>query len=145
MGLADLLDINSLGGKDLLRLLVGREIGVGAFRNVYTLQGRPDVVLKIEMGSYDFCNIREFDLWEAAIDAGQSHWLAPVLGLSPSGTCLLMARTQPVNKLPQFIPEWLTDTKPENWGLYEGRVVCHDYGSHLALERGITKKVKRVS
>lgn len=145
MNIEELLPLAGHVHKDLLRLLIGKKIGGGASRQVYELRNNPELVLKIEDGSYDFGNIHESELWDNVSHTKYAKWLAPVHAISPCGTCLLMARTEPVAKsqLPKFVPEWLTDLKQENWGLYKGRVVCHDYGFSLAISTGLTNKVRR--
>lgn len=40
------------------------------------------------------------------------------------------------------MPVFLTDFKPENFGLLNGRVVCHDYGNHLLHERGMSTAMR---
>lgn len=131
--------------KDIFRLLVGNKIGGGCYRDVYELTLNPELVIKIEQNSYRFHNILEYELWKALRRTDQAKWLAPVKAISPCGTCIIMARTQPVpaDLLPKFVPAWLTDIKPDNWGWYKDRAVCHDYSINLITQRGVDKKVIR--
>ena len=66
--------------------------------------------------------------WSA--DKEMKSWLAPCEAISPCGTVLLQGRTQPIPKehYPKRLPKFFTDTKRSNFGLLEGRIVCHDYG-----------------
>lgn len=145
MLISTLLESTDAATNDLLRLLVGDHLGRGCSRHVFALRHNDSMVIKIERSSYDFQNIREHDLWEWASINAAREWLAPVKCISPCGTCLLMARTEPVavSQLPVFVPDWLTDTKPDNWGRLGDRVVCHDYGFHTAFVSGIGNKVRR--
>lgn len=145
MEISDLLNVTHTVQKDLLRMIIGKEIGAGASRRVYELRHNAEYILKVEEGSYDFGNVLENELWNTVSYTDFAKWLAPVESISPCGTCLIMARTEPVPKdqLPKFVPDWLTDIKQSNWGLYKGRVVCHDYGLNMSMQNGVTKKVRR--
>ena len=43
---------------------------------------------------------------------------------------VIQSRTFPMrpNERPNVVPKWLTDIKDDNWGLLNGKPVCHDYG-----------------
>lgn len=116
---------------DLFRVICGRELGFGEGRTVYECDIRPDLVIKIETPSHSFQNQGEWRFWnDWRHDADMRTWLAPCEAISPCGTVLLQQRTQPIPRehYPKRLPQFLTDTKRSNFGLLEGRIVCHDYG-----------------
>lgn len=123
--------------KDLLRLVCGFDpIGSGAFRAVYPHLQRPDLVVKVEVNAGAFQNVNEWTLWEwCQYDKKISRWLAPCVAISSCGTILLQRRTEParLSDFPASIPAFLTDTKRANFGVLDGRLVCHDYGMVRAL------------
>jgi hypothetical protein len=47
-------------------------------------------------------------------------------------------------KWPTALPAFFTDFKRENFGFIDGRFVCHDYGTTLLMERGMTKAMRKV-
>ena len=74
----------------------------------------------------------EWEVWLSTEEGSEAEkWLAPCICISPTGRFLIQQRTQPLLKYPDKIPSFLADTKPENFGSYEGRVVTHDYGTTL--------------
>lgn len=124
-------------------LLLGERLGYGQNRIVYECGFDPSLVVKVELGTTHRQNFAEWQLWtvvsEAATDSeGDARrrfkelqrWLCPVVRLSEYGGFLVMRRTQPIPeaKLPKRMPAPLFDFKPANFGLLDGRVVCHDYG-----------------
>lgn len=116
---------------DFFRLFAGDVIGTGLYRTVYECPVCPDLVIKVEIESRSFQNVLEWETWEYNSEYKPvARWLAPCVAISPCGSVLLMKRTTPVpaDKFPRTLPAFITDTKRSNFGLYEGRVVCHDYG-----------------
>lgn len=125
--------------------LLGEEIGGGRDRTVYGCRFDPSVVVKVELTLDARQNYADWLLWETVKDALASGpnrdvrrrfeeiqaWLAPCLYLSSGGSFLLMRRTTPIPAnypLPGRVPYFLFDLKRSNFGLLDGRVVCHDYG-----------------
>ncbi len=132
-------------------LFVGPELGRGVFRVVHAHALERRHVLKFEAGTnQSFCNVREWTLWETVAYNPQFReirkWLAPCVAISESGNVLVQMRTVPIPKrmFPRRLPAFFSDLQIANWGLLNGRPVCHDYASHLGLERGLTDKLKRV-
>ena len=117
----------------------GDFIGEGIGRCVFQHAGDPSCVIKIEWVSRSFQNPLEWDLWTQHSRAKTSvvKWLAPCIRISGSGGVLIqkkVARLPEGFKLPKFVPSVLcNDMKFDNWGLYKGRLVCHDYGRHEAV------------
>lgn len=128
----ELIESIGLGGfKEMSHLLLGDCVGEGSSRTVMDLTLDPSVVVKIEQRSDTFQNVSEWRIWSDFKYAKDvSKWLAPCYGISHNGNFLLMAKTEPLpkNRIPKKLPRFLTDLKPENFGLLNNKVVCHDYG-----------------
>lgn len=125
----------------VLDLFVGPNIGQGWSRHVYEIKGQPDRVLKVEHSKKFFSNIMEWKVWEAVKDTSYSKWFAPCYKISNSGVALIQARTIPITK-EQFeelteLPDFLSDTFYANFGFFEDRVVCHDYGRTNFFKLGV--------
>lgn len=56
-----------------------------------------------------------------------------------------MKRTHPIppGSYPDRMPAFLTDMKRTNYGLIGKQVVCHDYGTNLLMQMGLTKRMKK--
>lgn len=131
---------------DYLARYQGEMIGKGASRRVYEHVGAPDWVIKVEDLDGGFYNAMEWKVWEYAQYMPQVRlWLAPCAFVSRCGRLLVQWRTQRVHSddLPDKVPSFFTDLKAANWGHYDGRVVCHDYASHLLWNGLATKRRKR--
>lgn len=125
-------DVHVRIGTDVFNMLCGDKLGEGIHRQVFECKLRTDLVVKVETNTTyrDFANVREMKFWTDNFHASKiSKWLAPCEFLSPDGYVLLQKRTHVLrqNELPAKLPAFLTDIKPGNFGLYDGRVVCHDY------------------
>lgn len=132
---------------DAVRMLLGRKIGAGQFRDVYISALHPRHVIKWEFGvTTRWCNIIEHTIWENLSDTTIGKWLAPVHAISQNGIWLLMSRCDPMGEAdrPDKVPAFFCDLKPSNWGLFKGRPVCLDYGNNglltgNALQRKLVK------
>lgn len=133
--------------RDWMQCACGKELGNGIGRRVFVYDLDPRWVIKIEDKSSSFQNVMEWETWDAAKQRGKefARWLAPCTAISPSGSVLLQKRTTPIprGKYPKRMPPFLNDFKRSNYGLYEGRVVCHDYGTSLLLDHGFSLKMKK--
>lgn len=132
--------------RDFFETFCGQQIGVGGSRDVFTMTQRDDLVVKIETGAQSFSNVIEWQLWHDACELGDDFakkWLAPCEYISPSGVILLQKRTTQAEEYPDKLPVWITDTKRPNFGMYDGRFVCHDYGLHFASHTGLTKRMRK--
>lgn len=130
--------------EEAFNLLCGDLIASGMSRHVYTCPIVPDCVVKVEARPW-FQNVQEDHVWHRVSETKFGQWFAPVRWLSPYGRVLVMERTMPVGmtELPKKVPAFFTDLKRQNWGrLPNGRIVCHDYGTHLMLERGMTSAMR---
>lgn len=132
---------NSVSG-DFFDTFVGKQIGRGAGRSVFACKHDEDVVCKIEAIGGSFQNVIENEIWDELQYSDHAKWLAPVLWISPNGNILIQRRTEliPKKKYPDKVPHWFTDTKYENFGMLNGKFVCHDYGTQI-LTSGVTKRM----
>ena len=126
--------------RDLRSLSLGKVLGSGAYRTVYEWLPDPTLVAKVEVGAGSFGNVEEWHTWIRVQDVPSvARWFAPAVQISDCGTILLMRRTMPasIKDLPEKCPSFLADRKVGNFGRFDGRIVCHDYGAHLLLEKGM--------
>ena len=130
--------------RDTFGMIAGDEIASGVYRRVYACNLNVDHVVKFEESARDFCNVREWDIWQRVKETKLARWFAPCVAISPSGIALIQQRCKPVTlpEMPKKVPGFFTDLKVENWGRYQDRVVCLDYGNHLMLEKGMDAKLK---
>ncbi len=129
---------------DLLSLCISDAIGTGSTRTVFKTPD-PTVVLKFETSAQRFQNIMEWETWQIARDTKYALWFAPCIAISDSGTILKQgfARDMTLAEAPDTLPAFFADVKRENFGIYDGRVVCRDYGNHLLIDRGLTGKMTK--
>jgi hypothetical protein len=96
----------------------------------------PESVFKFEEPGTSFENRIEWEIWKMVKDYPSiKKWFAPCLHISPCGTVLVQARVKeaPESKFPPKVPRCFSDFKRQNWGLYQGRLVCVDYGAHSTI------------
>lgn len=126
---------------DIVSMFRGELIGSGISRDVYAFDSMipkaKRLVMKIEReDSGHFANVLEYKIWCIVRKTKWAKWFAPCVALSESGRILMQARTEPVSESSQWpdeMPAFLGDTKVNNYGVYKGRVVCHDYGLDSVL------------
>lgn len=126
-------------------LFVGEQLGRGVARKTFLLRHDPSLVCKIESKAQSFQNVSEWETWLWLSPGKKSEWLAPCVAISACGSMLLQKRTQPVRQeeLPKMVPDFLTDLKRENFGMLDGRIVCHDYGTVMSkLREASSRKVR---
>lgn len=145
------LDLRGTGG--LLNdafdgFLLGEKLGNGIDREVYVYEPNHDQVIKVETGKGNFQNVIEMLTWGAAVEQNSpaAKYLAQVFQISVYGCWLRMERTwsPPESyKMPAKMPAFFTDFKMSNFGLTkDGRLVCHDYGTNLAIYKGVTGRMR---
>lgn len=134
---------NPSAHKDTFWMLCEEQIGQGIGRTVYSSRILKDCVVKVESNSGSFQNIIEWETWNRVKETPFAKWFAPCEWISPNGIVLVMKRTTPIAKYPEKMPVFLTDFKKTNYGLYNKKVVCHDYGTNLLFEYGMNNKLKR--
>lgn len=137
---------NNTIARDFFQLMTGEMLGSGVGREVWTLKENPDLVVKFETGAQSFQNIMEWEVWERIQFTEHARWFAPCVRISGCGTILIQKRTErlPASRLPKQVPTFFTDLKAENWGDLNGKAVCHDYGYHLLMEKGMSKRMRKV-
>ena len=121
--------------KEIIGFFLGDQIASGGSRRVYEHPFDETKVIKVAIpGQME--NAYEWMIWCDANKA-QRRWLAPCHWLSKSGIVMIQERAQPLPddyKLPKKLPAFINnDTKPHNFGLIDGRLVCVDYA--LAITR----------
>lgn len=137
---------NKLAHLGAFNLLCGELLGEGTYRKTFACRLDPTLVVKVEKEEEQrtFSNVYEERNWRDLQEFKPvARWLAPVVDISPCGMLLLMKRVVPLraNELPDRLPRFLTDLKPENYGLYEGRLVVCDYPVILC---NVSLKTRRV-
>ncbi|KKK94137.1 hypothetical protein LCGC14_2685850 [marine sediment metagenome] len=143
-------DYNKAFLTDCLRFILGQRLGNGVSREVYVYRGNSAFVIKVETEATEmFQNVMEYKFWQDAQGCKEiMKWLAPCCRISPHGNYMIQERTMPVSlaelrRKYKRVPIFLSDLKDTNWGrLPNGRIVCHDYGTHLAASsmRTATRK-----
>lgn len=132
--------------EETFNLMCGDLLGEGIHRKVFEFRFDNTLVIKIEQDHSTFANIREWQTWtDCQYWAKVADWLAPCVDISPSGTIMLQKRVTPLRKsdtLPEKLPAWMTDIKPQNFGWYQNRLVCHDYPQLLT---NMSTKLKPVT
>jgi hypothetical protein len=133
--------------EDGFNLLCGREVGRGMTRTVFDCNLRPDCVVKVENDEVrtHFQNLMEWMVWRRVCGTEFEKWFAQVVAISPNGRVLIMKKTVPHGEYPTKVPSFFTDFKRGNFGFVNGNFVCHDYGTHLLMERGMTKAMRTVN
>lgn len=117
---------------DLVNLACGAVVGRGVFRTVFECRFNPEWVLKHDTQE-NRSNIFEHSLWNELRGTALEKWLAPVEWISDDGFWLVQQKTEPLRRadLPKKVPSIFCDLKLANWGMLNGRPVCHDYGNSL--------------
>lgn len=118
--------------RDFVNLFCGGVIAQGSSRRVYEHALDPTLVVKIEV--YDdrrFPNVNEYRIWNLVNDhfPALTRWFAPCIAISPYGSVLIQKKTSPLVSFPSRLPGFLEDVKFSNFGVYDGRVVMHDYAN----------------
>ena len=129
---------------DFFSLITGDLIGEGSSRAVYECKLDPDIVIKFEHRAGSFQNVAEWQVWDRVGCVLEiKDWFCPCVAISACGSILIQKRAQNIREkeLPKRVPAFFTDMKMENWGLYKGKPVIRDYGTHLLLENGMTKRM----
>ena len=131
--------------RDMFDLLCGNVLGKGVTRTVYANNLDDDTVIKVEDNARSFQNIAEWQVRQSVKYADfHKDWFAPCHAISPCGLILIQGRTREPNKYPEKIPSYFTELKRDNYGVYKNRFVAHDYGLHLMLGKGMTKRMQSV-
>lgn len=92
-----------------------------------------------------FQNVVEWETWQRVKDTPASRWFAECRWISGNGSVLVMERTRPAadRDYPEKMPAYLSDFKRRNYGMIGKFLVCHDYGTNMLFEHGMTKREVR--
>lgn len=122
---------------ELMSLLVGDKIGEGKYRRVYDCRLDPTLVVKVDRsGEVPEANQTEWCLWQNTPEKIRRRWLLPCVLLSRGGTILLQRKGTQLHAadyadtkiVPPKIPRILNqDAHVNNFSLYKGKALCHDY------------------
>lgn len=145
---------NSATWRQAFDLLCDKELGRGMSRQVFSSKLLPDCVIKIEDTAGHFQNVVEWETWQRVKDTEFSRWFAECRWISGNGSILIMERTRPPapQEFPEKMPAFLCDFKRTNYGMLSPGpsrkasadfLVCHDYGTHLMFENGMTKRMRK--
>lgn len=135
---------NKFLSMEFMRIFLGVRIANGADRAVYDLRYSPKYVAKVEGESRSFHNAIEWQIWQRLEGSPLAKWLAPCLDISPCGSILIQRKTTPIARGPDRLPSFLGDVKLENFGLLDGRVVCHDYSRLRLVEPNFSIRMRKV-
>lgn len=132
--------------KEAYGLLVGDKIGRGMSRVAHECPLDKRFVIKVENREAFFQNVVEWETWQRVKDTPTAKWFAPCIHISSCGTVLIQRRTQAMRleELPKRMPAFFADFKRTNYGLIDGQVACHDYGTSLVFEKGFTASMQAV-
>lgn len=150
MAKKDITDESKIVKDCILHFFVGKRIGKGAYRHVYRLNGGDgkDCVLKVEWCDREFCNMTEWKVWNAVKDTPLEHWFAPCVSIDLMGVALVQKKTKVFEDQDEFhayvekhcngtLPSFFDDIHFGNFGIFEGRLVCHDYGFNHFLDEAV--------
>lgn len=131
--------------RDLLDLTRGEKLGEGMSRYVYVHRLDPSLVIKFETDARSFQNIAEWEVWKWVCGTKMERWFAPCVDISPNGSILIQKRCEPIQSAqrPKMLPAYLCDLKRENFGMFEKRVVCCDYGTMLSSLRKVSPRMQK--
>lgn len=135
---------NGFIAREFMRVFLGDLIGSGVDRYVYELRHDSSYVAKIEEASKSFHNAVEWQIWRRLEGSPLEKWLAPCLDISPCGSVLIQRRTTPITSGPERMPAFLGDMKLANFGMLNGRVVCHDYSRLRLVEPSFSIRMRKV-
>jgi len=118
-------------------------IAKGGSRSVFSHPDNPNAVVKHDKRRRQ--NPLEYRVWNICEqhDLPLNQWLAPCFSLSHDSLILVQARTTPVTEWPTEIPVFFTDLDVSNFGMYDGRFVCHDYAFNHAWKHGFSVDMKK--
>ena len=138
------MSVNPNMHREAFNLVCDELIYQGMSRAVWSSEVLTDCVVKVEDRCGYFQNVVEWETWQRVKDTDFARWFAPCRWISPSGSILVMERTRPAGdaQYPEKMPVFLSDFKRRNFGMLGGQLVCHDYGTNLLFENGMTKRLR---
>lgn len=137
---------NQSAHREAFWLLCGDRIDYGMSRTVHACKFNREWVVKVETEASQFQNVMEWETWHRVKGTALAKWFAPCHYISDCGIILIQSRTrQPQDReYPGRMPVFFTDFKRTNYGLLGRRLVCHDYGTSLITEHGLSHRLRKV-
>lgn len=136
-------EVSNLPTTDLVLALTGEPVGLGSTRKVFEVKDFPRYVVKIEMGTYNWQNILEWENWQMWRDYEPvAKYLAPCRFISKYGDVIIQDRVKHEGQYPEKLPEFLTDIKKTNFGFIGKKFVCCDYATIMVNPRMRQRKIK---
>lgn len=138
--------ISNFIGDECYRVLCGKPLGHGDSREVYACAFDDEYVVKIEQGARSFDNSVEWALWHDRLSRVEwaSKLFAEPVAISPCGSVMIQRRTEPAREFPHWVPDIWGDLKIENFGMLDGRLVCHDFGNSFFNSSQLGEKPRLV-
>jgi hypothetical protein len=134
--------------KDFINGMLGKALGSGVARQVWVSSLDETLVVKVQDPSSGLQNLLEWETYLACKETKWAKYLTPCIGISPCGLILVQKRIEPLNKKFEShkLPNFLTDFKRSNYGMFEDRVVCCDYGTNQLIDMGAKgKQIKLIT
>lgn len=139
------MDLTDFLYREATSILCGDFLGEGSARKVYALRTNPEYVVKVEERGGSFQNVAEWDIWSWVKAGPMQKWFAPCEMISTCGVILVQRKVDSMrlSDRPLRLPQFLCDLKPENFGVFEGRIVCCDYGTVGSAIRTVPRNMVR--
>lgn len=119
-------------GTEFFNFVCGDLIGWGTSRYVFEYKNNKAWVVKIDCSNYSANNL-EWQIWSEVSNVDKiKKWFAPCGRMTTCGRVMLQRRCKTnlaYDLFPKKIPDFFTDTKYQNWGMLNGKIVCFDYAS----------------
>lgn len=139
--------LKGLSVNNAIKKLADEKIGSGVYRDVYSIKGFPDFVMKVERNDNEFANVAEWLNWINNKDCDWlSGFLAPCEAINKDGSILIQRRIKHGNpkNYPRKIPIVITDIKASNFGFIDDQFVCCDYAFMPTYIGGVKNKMRSV-
>jgi len=119
-------------GTEFFNFTCGDLLGYGISRYVFEYKRDKRWVVKIDLSCYS-ANSLEWQIWSDVEKIPQlSKWFAPCGDMTRACSVMLQRRCKiklPHDKYPNKVPDFFSDLKYDNWGMFNGKMVCLDYAS----------------
>lgn len=129
--------------RELFDFICGERLGYGAYRDVFVMKHKPDLVVKVAQDSRGRReNMVAYKMWQQIDMTPLEKWFAPIIDVSEMGLYLIQKRVEfmPHSQYPKKIPSLFTDVKYSNFGTLDGKFVCCDFGA-INLTKGMSTKL----
>ena len=141
--IASIID-NKIVSLEMCDMFLGDLLGYGISRYVFDFKMDKRWVVKVDCSDRN-ANVIENNIFVEAMqyDKRLLRWFAPCGQMSRCGRVMLQRKcTMPKqSQYPKNIPDFFVDTKYQNWGLLNGKVVCFDYAGTILSKLGNYKMI----